>query len=210
MPLVPALLSCYATSIISGTILFIRARSLKQDVTWLFWSCHVAGTSASITWHWQYCQWHHLLVNLRWLKRDQTWHFLVMWCLHWHHMTTMAATVAAIAFVTSIWRKWETTWLFSHLTLLALASSCDANAIIKSTNASIRSRWWKVQHDIFCYVVVLVLAPVSYDANSVINDTTAFNRSKWSKWDEHDFLVMWYHLHWHWYHVLLVALSSAQ
>ena len=62
----PASLSCDANCIVNGIILFIRWRQLKQ-VLYDSCSCDV-NTSASITWHWWYCQWYHILfVRSRWL-----------------------------------------------------------------------------------------------------------------------------------------------
>ena len=51
MPLVPVLLSCEGTCIISGVTLFIRLRQLKQGTTYFFWSCDAVGTTVNIKSH---------------------------------------------------------------------------------------------------------------------------------------------------------------
>ena len=68
MPLVPALLSCDAKCTINGTILLIRWRHLKQGMTWFLWFCDAFGTSASITWHWWHCQWHHFVCQAKMIE----------------------------------------------------------------------------------------------------------------------------------------------
>ena len=98
MPLVPGLLSCDATCIISGTILFIVWRKVRQGVEWLLCLCDTVVTSGSITWHWWHCEGHHFVL---WGQDDwsRVQHdILVMWYQCWHHITLMSSSVAPFYF----------------------------------------------------------------------------------------------------------------
>ena len=52
----------------------------------------VLATSASITWHLWYCQWHHFwLTSDNW--KEVKYDFLVMWCQYWYHMTLISFSI---------------------------------------------------------------------------------------------------------------------
>ena len=68
--------------------------------------------------------------------------------------------------------------VFSHLTLLALASaSCFYNGSVNNT----------MQCNFFGHVMSLILVLVPHDANIVIYATYPFVDTTW----QHDFLVIW-------------------
>ena len=113
-----------------------------------------------------------------------------MWC-HWHqhcHQMMLLAFVflscdanasydvdstisGTIAVLRSRWSKWDATWLFSHVTLLALSlESCDADSTVNGTIAFLRSKqlkWVWFQ----CHVT-----------NCIINGTTTFLSLRQLKW----------------------------
>ena len=85
-----------------------------NKVTWFLWSCDALSTSVSITWHWWHHQWQHFVCYVKMIETI-TW---LLWsgaCIDIIHST--------MAFVSSRWSKQDATWLFCHLTLLALASA---------------------------------------------------------------------------------------
>ena len=49
IPLAPVSVSHNATSIVNGTIAFLKSRQLIRGATLLFWSCAAFGTSIAIT-----------------------------------------------------------------------------------------------------------------------------------------------------------------
>ena len=108
IPLVSPLLPCFATCIISGIILLIRWRQLKQSVMWFLWSCDAVGTSVNTTWHWWHLQWSTCL------KQGATCFFSHVMLASHDHNDIIKST---IALVSSRLSKWGATWFFSHLTL---------------------------------------------------------------------------------------------
>ena len=108
---------------ISGTILFIMWRQLKQGVILPFWLCDAVGASAGITWHSWYCQCvpFYLLGKGDWNK-----------VLASHDTDRIINSMSALL-VQDEQNEMQHDF-FCHFTLLALASAlCDANGFFNST-----------------------------------------------------------------------------
>ena len=178
MPLVPVLLSCNANCIISGTILFIRWRQLKQWVKWFFWTCHAVGTSVKIMTLMA------LSMALVCLLGQDDWNkvqhdFLVMLYQCWHYMTLMASSVPLLHLIVEDDQNEKQHDFFNHLALLTLASPpCDSNGIVNSTIVFIRSRQLKqCVTELFLCNPIDAGVSITWD-NSVINGTIPFVGSK--------------------------------
>ena len=110
------------------------------------------------------------------------------------------------------WLKWGVTWLFGHVTPLALASVlCDANGIINGTAAYLMSRQMKWGSTwLFGHLMPLALASLSHHNKSISNCITAFLSLRELKWeatwivgcDTSDINIGITWCHWHWCHMM--------
>ena len=116
IPTAPQLLSCDANCIISGTFCS-SGEDMKQGMTLLFWSCDVAGTSVSITWHWWHCKGANLFARSRWSNKVQ--HDIydhVMSVLASHDTDCSIKSTIALLFQDGK-NEMQHVFFFSHLTL---------------------------------------------------------------------------------------------
>ena len=60
------------------------------------------------------------------------------------------------------------------------SASCDANIIVNTTIALLRSRWLNCSATWLCHVTSL--APGSHDTDGTVNSSMAFLVSRWSRW----------------------------
>ena len=122
---------------------------------------------------------------LRWrqLKWGVTWLFdncdaigsviSVMWCQWCHKWHQCILWVQII--------KMRCNMSFCSLTPMLML--CNANSVVNSTIAFLRSRQLKRGATrLFGHMIPLVLSLVLHDTNSIINGTIAFLGSRWSKW----------------------------
>ena len=119
---------------------FSYIKIIQMRCNTMFWSFHPTDTSISVTWckkYHHFLRWRQLKWGTIWLilscdatgiRSDITWCYC-HWCcsvipLHWHqqHIIWTAFFKGTIAFLRSRKLNWDSTWLFSHLKALALAS----------------------------------------------------------------------------------------
>ena len=207
-PLVLVSASCNANAIVISTVVFIRSWWLKQCVIQLFWSC-------TAIWTWKTCSpWHTrgrnggtLLQQFPFsppMIQQGLWDMMMMTAMMLLSVLHDANSIinGTIPFVRSRWSKGDATWLSGYV--MPLASSIAPLHFFSQDNQN------EVQHNSFGHVMLLINVSRSDHTNTAINGTIPLVRSRWSKEDEHDFFIMWCHLHQHQYHMMPMASSMPQ